>query len=390
MVAQGASTRNPARRRQAIACSIQGVICDQDSIATATVLTFTGTGLAYNGVPLLVTPPSNILVLSSDPSCTTPGSSQLTFPPVSPRGWLSLHLVVRALAVRVLCILPAARLLLILTAGPHQMQVIFFFEQHIVCSAAAPTTGPTGSSQQQGPNGAPTPITPLQPINILDGIGRPLHVDNATSFAYISSTGGTGDPSAMFIAYRPANPYDATPIQPGEALQLQSQQTGKYCRLADLPAGLVSPPACNTQGLICDQSSLATATVLTFTGTGLAYTSVPLAAMQPSNTLALSLDPSCASPGSTQLTFPPAFLCKRRGVRLQLLSFASMLALCHESFPQSLTRPCWCCCPMQRALARMASQQHHPADGNHPHWVTHQQRAWPRSRRPRHRWPPCS
>jgi hypothetical protein len=206
----------------------------------------------------------------------------------------------------------------------------------VLFAAAAP-------SNTADPGTAPTPITPLQPINILDDdSGRPLHVDNATSFAYISSTGGTGDPSAMFIAYRPGNPYDATPIQPGEALQLQSQQTGKYCRLADLP--VVSSPqvvaqgastrnlarrrqaiACSIQGLICDQDSIATATVLTFTGTGLAYTSVPLAAMQPSNTLALSLDPSCASPGSTQLTFPPALLCKRRGVRLQLLSFASML-----------------------------------------------------------------
>jgi hypothetical protein len=43
-------------------------------------------------VPLMVMPPSNTLVLSSDPSCASPGSSQLTFRPVSLCEWLSLHL----------------------------------------------------------------------------------------------------------------------------------------------------------------------------------------------------------------------------------------------------------------------------------------------------------
>jgi hypothetical protein len=175
---------------------------------------------------------------------------------------------------------------------------------------------------------APPPITPLTRINILDASGRPLQNDNATSFAYFSSTGSVDDPAAMYIAYRPQNPSDATPIQPGEALQLLHQLTGKYCRLADLPAGLVSPPqvvaqdaslrlqarrlalACIAQGLICDQDSVVTATVLTFTGTGLAFNGVPLMVMPPSNTLVLSSDPSCASPGSSQLTFRPV---SRRG-----------------------------------------------------------------------------
>jgi hypothetical protein len=62
------------------------------------------------------------------------------------------------------------------------------------------------------------------------------------------------------------------------------------------------------------------ATVLAFTGTGLAYNSVSLAAVTPSNTLALSWDPSCASPGSSQLTFPQALAGKPRAPQLRLLS----------------------------------------------------------------------
>jgi hypothetical protein len=109
-------------------------------------------------------------------------------------------------------------------------------------------------------------------------------------------------------------------------VQLQSQLTGKFCRLADLPSGLVSPPACGTQGLICDAVSLMTATVLTFTGTGLAYNSVSLAAVPPSNTLALSWDPSCASPGSSQLVFPQAVAGKPRAPQLRLLLLRACVA----------------------------------------------------------------
>jgi hypothetical protein len=62
-------------------CATQGVICDQDTIATASILTYTGNGLAYNGVPLVQSPVSKTLLLSSDPACTVPGGDKITFPP---------------------------------------------------------------------------------------------------------------------------------------------------------------------------------------------------------------------------------------------------------------------------------------------------------------------
>ena len=54
-------------------------------LATATILTYTGSGLSYNGVPLVEVPPSKTLVLSGDAACTVPGGDKLTFPPATLR-----------------------------------------------------------------------------------------------------------------------------------------------------------------------------------------------------------------------------------------------------------------------------------------------------------------
>ena len=68
-------------------CATMGVICDQDSIANASILTYTGTGMSYNGVPLVQSPNTNTLLLSADPACTVPGGDKLTFPPAILREW---------------------------------------------------------------------------------------------------------------------------------------------------------------------------------------------------------------------------------------------------------------------------------------------------------------
>jgi hypothetical protein len=167
--------------------------------------------------------------------------------------------------------------------------------------------------------------------------GNPVHNDKSTSFANVGSGSSTSDPAAMF-AYRPGKPTDTTPIRPGETVQLQSQGTGKYCKLAQLPAGLASPSTCNTQGLICDQDSIAGgATALAYTGTGLSYNGVPLVASPPSNTLVLSSDPVCTVPdGGNQLTIPPA----ARGASqlVNLLLFVGLLCQ-HMSGAHVLTVP---------------------------------------------------
>jgi hypothetical protein len=60
-----------------------GVICDQDTIAGASILTYTGTGMTYNGVPLVQSPISHTLILSADPACTVPGGDKISFPPAA-------------------------------------------------------------------------------------------------------------------------------------------------------------------------------------------------------------------------------------------------------------------------------------------------------------------
>jgi hypothetical protein len=143
--------------------------------------------------------------------------------------------------------------------------------------------------------------------------------DNLTNFAYVGPNDGVQQAPEVYTASRPGDPTSPTPIKPGETAQLQSTQTGKYCRLAQLPAGFVTPATCNTQGILCDQGTLATATVLTYTGTGLSFNGVPLVVLPPSMTLVLSADPACTAPGGDKLTFPPASLSEwqRGGMRWQ-------------------------------------------------------------------------
>ncbi len=48
---------------QVASCGSQGMVCDVDSAARATVLTYTGSGLSYDGTALTVLPGSGTLVL---------------------------------------------------------------------------------------------------------------------------------------------------------------------------------------------------------------------------------------------------------------------------------------------------------------------------------------
>lgn len=65
--------------RQVASCGSQGMVCDQDSAAGATVLTYTGAGLSYDGVALTVLPGSGTLVLPLTGSGC--GESALSFRP---------------------------------------------------------------------------------------------------------------------------------------------------------------------------------------------------------------------------------------------------------------------------------------------------------------------
>lgn len=76
---------SPATRGllQSSSCATQGVLCDQTSPANATILTYTGSGLSYQGVPLVQSPTTGTLRLSADPLCTVPGGDKLSFPPAA-------------------------------------------------------------------------------------------------------------------------------------------------------------------------------------------------------------------------------------------------------------------------------------------------------------------
>ncbi len=145
------------------------------------------------------------------------------------------------------------------------------------------------------------PLTPLVPLNLLNGTGYPVRNDNVTNYAYVGKGDGKTPPE-MYIAYRPGRLDSPDPIMAGETTIFKNIETGLWCRLAPF-----SPQAtCRIQGMLCDQSSPSGATILTYTGTGLAFQGTPLVQQPVTGTLVLSSDPSCREPGGDKFTFPPA------------------------------------------------------------------------------------
>ena len=105
----------------------------------------------------------------------------------------------------------------------------------------------------------------------------------------------------IYTAYHPSNMGSSVPIQPGETAILQNQQTGQYCQLRGLPSNS------SQMGMFCDQPTPATATVMTYTGSGLSYQGQPLVATGQYAPLLLS-NTTKVPPGpmDDNLTFPPA------------------------------------------------------------------------------------
>ena len=144
------------------------------------------------------------------------------------------------------------------------------------------------------------PLLANTPINILTSTGQPVRNDNTTSAAWVGIGNGTSPPE-LYTAYDPNNLGSYDPILPGETALLQNLQTGKYCQLRSMPANATQ------LGMFCDQPTPATATVMTYTGSGLSYNGIPLVDAGLGTPLLLA-NTTTAPPGpnNDNLSFPPA------------------------------------------------------------------------------------
>jgi hypothetical protein len=174
------------------------------------------------------------------------------------------------------------------------------------------------------------PLFPKTAINIIDPEGHPLRNDNVTNFGYVGDGDGLTPPE-QYVCYHPFDTNDPTPINAGEETQFINVNTGLWCRLA--PYTSKSNTICSTQAMLCDQSSMGTATVLKYTGDGLAYNGVPLVREPVTNTLVLSSDTSCKVPYGEVLQFPPGEmsgkcmpLCTRNMVQYEAQTTSDTLA----------------------------------------------------------------
>ncbi len=139
---------------------------------------------------------------------------------------------------------------------------------------------------------------PNSPVNLAGAGGTFVRVDNATNYAWSGGGDGSSKPEE-FTLLDAADPSSISPIYPDDGVILMSAQTGLYCRLAPIPAT-------GEQGVLCDQPSTATATALTYTGTGLSYGGVPLMAPAPGAPLVLANSTSAPlTPTTDDMAFAP-------------------------------------------------------------------------------------
>lgn len=103
---------------------------------------------------------------------------------------------------------------------------------------------------------AGSPLQPYMPYNLF-GTGT-CRVEGIATYLTCPSTTGTGStPPEQFTPIRPD--LGAVPIKAGDPVIWQSTQTGKFCRVV----------AVSGQNRVqCDMDSLAQATALTYTGSG--------------------------------------------------------------------------------------------------------------------------
>jgi hypothetical protein len=177
-----------------------------------------------------------------------------------------------------------------------QHNAVMYVHHTLTPTSHTPLPSLTLSPLPAGPS-----IPPDTPLNIITPSGPYVRSDNTSNYAYPGN--GTGiTPPEQYLAYHPGNLIDGSPIDPYETAILRNVQTGLYCQLRPLPSNATQI------GMICDQPTPATATIMTYTGDGLSYNGNALVSAGPGQPLLLKNTSSVPVPGPTadNLTFVPA------------------------------------------------------------------------------------
>jgi hypothetical protein len=195
--------------------------CDVTDPAQATPMTYTSSGLAYNGQPIL---------------------------PVGPGG-----------------------------------------QMVVVPNSLSSSTGSGGSTSASLTPAGPV-VKPGLPITIQTEDGY-LSVPNTATAMFPNATATGNSPAEQFVL-TPATGSSTAPVLPGTSTVVQSVATGLYCRVVP-----------DTQEIKCDQATPATATPMTYTGSGLVYNGLLLgtsASGQPATfSSTAAIDPSSSGPDTS-------------------------------------------------------------------------------------------
>jgi hypothetical protein len=128
------------------------------------------------------------------------------------------------------------------------------------------------------------------PLNIITPTRLYVRTDNTSSYVY-GAVGTGGTKQEQYLAFDPADTSGMSPIQPYDTAVLQSVQTGQWCRLVPWTANA------SMTGVLCDVSTPASASILTYNGDGLSYQGVDLVAVAPGQPLLLESTARAPVPG---------------------------------------------------------------------------------------------
>jgi hypothetical protein len=142
-----------------------------------------------------------------------------------------------------------------------------------------------------------TPITPAGPV-VKPGLPITIQTEDGylsvpnTATAMFPNATATGNSPAEQFVLTPATGSSTAPVLPGTSTVVQSVATGLYCRVVP-----------DTQEIKCDQATPATATPMTYTGSGLVYNGLLLgtsASGQPATfSSTAAIDPSSSGPDTS-------------------------------------------------------------------------------------------
>jgi hypothetical protein len=293
----------------------QEIKCDQPTTATATPMTYTGSGLVYNGLLLGTNGPGKPATFNSGTAVnpTSPGTNTTVTGPAVDAMLVTPGKSTCCVRMPGSCFTPFAAVWDAQCANDTQrhLQTWLWLRDCVVSDGCVEGSCPDGTIPSMTEPRCTAAAGTAYAINI-PGYGNVVTGTDGSTGASTSTP--STSPAAQFYFYNATSPTSSLPLAPGASTIIKSEETGKFCRLVPTAAGTkrvprntppaatvslssttLMPPPGGMLVLLCDLINPAQATPLTYTSNGLAYNGRPILPVGPGGQMAV-LPPGTPTP----------------------------------------------------------------------------------------------